>query len=81
MSRGNLTINDDGTTTTRNKYSETDVTANAPTEAQLTTAFGTPSSLGSGFVGVLNDSGKGKAEFLVFSDGNNFFYTLGVKAL
>ena len=52
-----------------------------PTDAQLDSAFGTPGTVGSGFVGVLNDNGANTVEYLVWSDGTKWFYVAGTEAL
>lgn len=62
-------------------YSAADVTAAAPTDAELDSAFGAPATLGAGFVGILNDNAGGVAEFVCWTDGTNWFYTAGTKAL
>jgi hypothetical protein len=52
-----------------------------PTDAQLDSAFGTPATVGSGFVGVLDDNGAHSVEYLVWSDGTKWFYVAGTEAL
>lgn len=49
-------------------------TANPPTQAEMVTAFGTAASTGAGFIGFLNDNAGGTAEYIVTSDGTNYFY-------
>lgn len=56
-------------------------TANPPTDAELDTAFGTPAEVGKGFVALLNDANGGTNEYYVWSDGTNWFYTTGTKAV
>lgn len=63
----------------RNAYSEDNVT-NPPTDAELDSAFGTPSALGSGWTGILNDNGGGTNEYLCWTDGTNWFYVTGTLA-
>lgn len=63
----------------RTKYSIAN-TANPPTIAELTSAFGTPSDLGSGFIGILNDADGGVNEYIVWTDATNWFHVAGVKA-
>jgi len=58
-----------------------DNTANPPTDAQLDTAFGTPATVGDGFVGVLDDAGAGTAVYLCVSDGTNWWHALLTKAV
>jgi hypothetical protein len=64
----------------RSKTATTDV-ANPPTDAQLDTAFGTPATVGSGFLALLDDDGAGTAVYLVASDGTNWWYAALTKAL
>jgi hypothetical protein len=55
--------------------------SNPPTAAQLTGVFGSPSVVGDGFVGLINDNGDGVDEYLVWTDGTNWFYVSGTLAL
>lgn len=64
----------------RTKLVTTNVSS-PPTDAELDSAFGTPSVVGSGFTGLVNDNGGGTAEYIVWSDGTNWFYVAGTKAL
>lgn len=79
--KGYVLKNDDGSISGTFKASTADVTALAPTASELTGAFGSPATVGAGFIGVINDAGLGLAGILVWSDGTNWLYTLGVKAL
>ena len=54
--------------------------SNPPTDAELDTAFGTPGAVGAGFIAVVNDNAAGSNEYLVWSDGTNWFYVTGTKA-
>lgn len=56
-------------------------TDNPPTDAQLDSAFGAPATVGKGFIGIVNDNNGGTNEYLCWSDGTNWFYATGVKAL
>lgn len=58
-----------------------DNTANPPTDAQLNTAFGTPESVGDGFIGILDDNGAGTAVYLCVSRNADWWYTLLTKAV
>lgn len=60
-------------------YSDDDVT-NPPSDAELDTAFGTPATVGAGFVGVLDDAGAGANVWLVASDGANWWYVAMTQA-
>lgn len=51
-----------------------------PTDAELDSAFGTPATVGAGFIGIVNDNNTGTAEYLCWSDGTNWFYAAGTKA-
>lgn len=50
-----------------------------PTIAQLNAIF--PSNPQAGFIGILNRSNGGTSEYLIWSDGTNWFSVVGVKAL
>jgi hypothetical protein len=43
--------------------------------------FGLPSVVGAGYVGVINDGDAGTAEYICWSDGTNWFYIAGTKAV
>lgn len=60
-------------------YSSANV-SNPPTDAELDSAFGTPATVGAGFLGVVNDNGAGTNEYLCWSDGTNWFYATGTLA-
>ena len=64
----------------RTKQSDDNVSA-TPTDAELDSAFGTPATVGSGFIGVLDDAGAGAAYYICISDGSNWWYTAMTKAL
>jgi len=57
-------------------------TANPPTDAELDTAFGDPTVVGSGYVGILDDNDGGTAVYLCFTTGTagEWFYIAGTKA-
>lgn len=55
-------------------------TANPPTKAELTSAFGAPGTVGTGFVGILDDNGGHTNEYICWSDGTEWFYATGTKA-
>ena len=54
--------------------------SNPPTDAELDTAFGTPATVGAGFTVIVDDNAAGTNEYLVWSDGTNWFYATGTKA-
>lgn len=64
----------------RTKVSTANV-SNPPTDAELDSAFGTPATVGSGFVAIVNDNNAGTDEYMVWSDGTNWFYATGTKAV
>jgi len=47
---------------------------NPPTQADLTAAFGAAATRGTNFLGLLNDDAGGTHEYLVGSDGTNFWF-------
>ena len=57
----------------------TDV-SNPPTDAELDSIFGTPANLPTGFVALVNDNGAGSNEYLVWTDGTNWWHIAGTKA-
>lgn len=64
----------------RTKVSTANVST-PPTEAELISAFGTAATVGSGFTAIVNDNGGGTSEYMVWSDGTNWFHAAGTKAL
>lgn len=64
------------------KVSNANVT-NPPTDAELDSAFGDPSTLPTGFVGVLDDNGAGTNVWWVYTTGvaGEWFYVAGTKAV
>lgn len=55
----------------------TDDVDNPPTSAQLTSAFGSPADRGAGFMALVDDAGAHAAEYLVWSDGTNWWSMAG----
>lgn len=51
----------------------------APTNSELTAAFGSPSNTGKGFVGIFYRSGG--VSYLVFSNGVSWYYSSGILAV
>ena len=78
MAKGYLLTDDTGNT--KQAMFTNNVSA-IPTDAELDAIYGTPASVGAGFVSYLNDAGLGVSVYQVISDGTNWFYTLLVKAL
>lgn len=58
----------------------TDNVSNPPTEAQIITAFGTAATVGSGFIGIIDDTAGHTNEYLCWSDGTKWFYVTGTLA-
>jgi len=59
--------------------SDADVSG-TPTDAEIDAAFGTPSEVGAGFVGIIDDAGAGSQDYIVASDGTNWWYASLTKA-
>lgn len=51
-----------------------------PTDAELDSAFGTPATVGEGFLAMIDDIASGNSCWLVWSDGTNWWYASGSKA-
>jgi hypothetical protein len=52
-----------------------------PTNAELTTSFGAPATVGSGFIGVVKDADTDTNGFLCFSNGVTWYYLKFTKAV
>lgn len=61
------------------KVAITNVT-NPPTDAELDTAFGTPATVGAGFIGILDDNNADTNVYWCFSNGTSWWYIAGTKA-
>lgn len=62
-------------------YSDDDISSSdAPSDAEIETAFGTAAAAGSGFLGLIDDNGAGTNLVLCASDGTNWFYVALTKA-
>jgi len=48
--------------------------SNPPTDAELDTAFGTPATVGAGFLAIVTDTGIGGPYWLVASNGTYWLY-------
>lgn len=64
----------------RTKMAINNVNDTTPTAAELTTSFGTPAAVGTGFVGVVKDADADTNCFAVLSNGTSFFYLKFTKA-
>jgi hypothetical protein len=58
----------------------TNVHDTTPTKAQLTTAFGDPTTLGRGFVGTIDDNDGDAISYIVWTSDANFYFVIGTKA-
>ena len=65
----------------RTKMAINDVNDTTPTAAELTTSFGAPATVGSGFVGIVKDNNADTNCFVVVSNGTSFFYLKFTKAV
>jgi len=52
-----------------------------PTDTEIDGIFGTPATVGAGFMGMIDDNGDGSDFYLVRSDGTNWWYFTGTKAV
>lgn len=64
----------------RTKMAINNVNDTTPTAAELTTSFGTPASVGTGFVGVVKDADADTNCYVVVSNGTSYFYLKFTKA-
>lgn len=65
----------------RTKMAINNVNDTTPTAAELTTSFGSPSAVGTGFVGIVKDADADTNCFVVVSNGTSFYYLKFTKAL
>jgi hypothetical protein len=65
----------------RTKMAINNVNDTTPTAAELTTSFGTPASVGTGFVGVVKDADVDTNCYVVVSNGVSYFYLKFTKAV
>ena len=54
--------------------SSNDNVSDPPTDAELDSAFGTPSMVGNGFIGVLDDAGAGSKVWLCIAKNSKWWY-------
>jgi len=64
----------------RTKMAINNVNDSTPTAAELTTSFGTPATVGTGFVGIVKDNDADTNCFAVISNGTSFFFLKFTKA-
>jgi hypothetical protein len=65
----------------RTRQAINNVNDTTPTAAELTTSFGTPASVGTGFVGVVKDADVDTNCYVVVSNGVSYFYLKFTKAV
>lgn len=65
----------------RTRQAINNVNDTTPTAAELTTSFGTPASVGAGFVGVVKDADADTNCFVVVSNGTSYYYLKFTKAV
>jgi hypothetical protein len=64
----------------RTRMAINNVNDTTPTAAELTTSFGAPATVGTGFVGIVKDADADTNCFVVVSNGTSFFYLKFTKA-
>lgn len=65
----------------RTKQAINNINDTTPTAAELTTSFGAPATVGSGFVGIVKDADADTNCFVVVSNGTSYFYLKFTKAV
>jgi hypothetical protein len=65
----------------RTRQAINNVNDTTPTAAELTTSFGAPATVGSGFVGIVKDNDADTNCYVVVSNGTSYFYLKFTKAL
>jgi hypothetical protein len=65
----------------RTKQAINNVNDTTPTNAELTTSFGAPATVGAGFVGIVKDNDTDTNCFVVVSNGVTYYYLKFTKAL
>lgn len=65
----------------RTKQAINNVNDTTPTAAELTTSFGAPATVGSGFVGIVKDADTDTNCFVVVSNGVSYYYLKFTKAV
>jgi hypothetical protein len=54
--------------------------SNPPTDAELDSEFGTPATVGAGFIAIVDDNGADTNDYLVVSNGTSWWYATLTKA-
>lgn len=65
----------------RTRMAVNNVNDTTPTAAELTTSFGAPATVGTGFVGIVKDADADTNCFVVVSNGTSYYYLKFTKAL
>lgn len=65
----------------RTKMAINNVNDTTPTAAELTTSFGAPATVGTGFIGIVKDNDADTNCFAVLSNGVSYYYLKFTKAL
>ncbi len=65
----------------RTKMAINNVNDTTPTAAELTTSFGAPATVGTGFLGIVKDNDVDTNGYLVYSNGVSFYYLKFTKAV
>lgn len=65
----------------RTKMAINNVNDTTPTAAELTTSFGAPGTVGSGFLGIVKDNDADTNCYVVVSNGTSYFYLKFTKAV
>jgi len=77
---GDVTIDEDGEITVTRHRSTADV-SDPPTDSELDSAFGTPATLGRGFVGVIDDNDDNTDGWICWTSDISWYYIKGTKAV
>lgn len=64
----------------KTKMAINNVNDTTPTAAELTTSFGAPATVGSGFIGIVKDADADTNGYLVFSNGTSYYFLKFTKA-
>lgn len=65
----------------RTKQSVSNVNDTTPTDAELDAAFGTPATLGRGFVATIDDADGDTNGYIVWTSDASWYWLKGTKAL
>jgi hypothetical protein len=65
----------------RTKQAVTNVHDTTPTDAELDTAFGTPATLGRGFIGLVDDADGDTNGYICWTSDASWYFLKGTKAV